>query len=451
MKRTSTPGAFHNYPDRGLVGAASAPSLCATMKRTVALLAAGLPFLALAQSPITVTTGPGYSQQTWYQLSTDAVTGAPLAEWDLAFEINGGFTASILANTQKGLAVYQAPYAVAEWDVADTNGLAVSWTALHNSDTDWSTGALNRDANLDLFNLGWGIYDMVTHVVGGDSIYVVHLSSGAWKKLRIDALTGGTYHFTYADLDGTNEQMHALDKNDYMGKNFAYWSLEADAAIDREPASADWDLLFGKYMTDIGVWYGVTGALNNKGVRVVEVTGTPSTEAQMDWNGFHDDINTIGYDWKTFNNGTFQYEIADSLTYFVQDGLRGLSESGQRRRGADSDRRHGPGRLRGHPGPRRQAHAPAALGGADRSGREHHRCERPGRRGVRRALARRWCRTDGQTRDRIMTPAWLPAPGLTTALCARAPIRGVGRAGAGRHIPPHLRTAPGPPVPARSI
>lgn len=320
MKRTSTPGAFHNYPDRGLVGAASAPSLCATMKRTVALLAAGLPFLALAQSPITVTTGPGYSQQTWYQLSTDAVTGAPLAEWDLAFEINGGFTASILANTQKGLAVYQAPYAVAEWDVADTNGLAVSWTALHNSDTDWSTGALNRDANLDLFNLGWGIYDMVTHVVGGDSIYVVHLSSGAWKKLRIDALTGGTYHFTYADLDGTNEQMHALDKNDYMGKNFAYWSLEADAAIDREPASADWDLLFGKYMTDIGVWYGVTGALNNKGVRVVEVTGTPSTEAQMDWNGFHDDINTIGYDWKTFNNGTFQYEIADSLTYFVQDG-----------------------------------------------------------------------------------------------------------------------------------
>lgn len=289
------------------------------MRTPLLLLSAALYTVAFAQTTVTMTTGAGNAQQTWYKLTDDAHTTAPLAEWDLAFEINGGFNVGIRANTQKGLGLYQAPYAVADWAAVDTNGLAASWAVLFDSDTDWSTGAFNRDADPDAFNLGWGIYNMVTHVVAGDSIYVVHLTNGDWKKLRIDALAGGVYTFTYADLDGSAEHTGTIAKSAYEGKNFAYWSFATDSALDREVASEAWDLLFTKYVTDLGIPYGVTGVLHNKGVEVVQVNGLPPAEAEIGGVPFEPAINTIGYDWKSFNMATFQYVVDDSLTYFVKD------------------------------------------------------------------------------------------------------------------------------------
>ncbi len=294
-------------------------SFAAAMKKLLLLQVAIATISASAQTTVTVTTGPGIAQQTWYKLTTDAVTSAALAEWDIAFEINGGFNAGILANTQKGLQVFQSPYSVADWTTLDTTGMAAGWTVLHNSDKDWSLGALNSDVDLDNYNLGWGIYNTVTHVVAGDSIYVVRLTSGDVKKLRIDALSAGTYNFTYANIDGSDEQVHAVAKADYVGKNYTYWSMATNSALDREPAAADWDFVFGKYITDIGQWYGVTGVLQNKGVEVVQVGGTLPADATMDWTAFDTTISAIGYDWKAFDMNIFQYVVDDSLTYFVKD------------------------------------------------------------------------------------------------------------------------------------
>lgn len=319
-----------NYPDRGLVARNTSSSFCAAMKRTAIRLAAEmrtallLPSILIAahvaaQTSVTVPTGAGNVEQTWYSLSTDAESSAALAEWDLAFEINGGFNAGILANTAKGVKVYQTPYAVGDWGSMDTNGMAANWTGLFNSDADWSQGAFNADVDLDIYNIGWGIYNTVTHVVAGDSIQVVVLTDGSARMIRIDALSAGIYTFTYANLDGTDEQTHQLAKSDYTGKNFAYWSLTSHSAIDREPMSADWDILFGKYTANVGMWYGVTGALLNKGVEAVRVDNVPTNEAEYDWNGLDTVINTIGYDWKYFDMDNFIYVIEDSLTYFVKD------------------------------------------------------------------------------------------------------------------------------------
>ena len=69
-----------------------------------------------------------------------------------------------------------------------------------------------------------------------------------------------------------------------------------------------------------GIWYGVTGVLQNKGVRVLQVDGLPPAQVSDAFAGTYSNwINTIGYDWKSFNMGTFQYDVNDSLTYFVQD------------------------------------------------------------------------------------------------------------------------------------
>ena len=268
---------------------------------------------------ITVTTGPGNQQQSFFNLLNETATTRALAEWDLAFEINGGFSAGVLVNTARGTKVYQSPFAIGDWASLDTNELAASWPELQNSDTSWSWGALNQGISGE-FDLGWGIYNMITHVVAGDSIQVLKTAGGAWKKLRIDALAGGIYSFTYADLDGSAQHSGSIVKGDYAGKNFAYWSFDTNAAVDREPLSADWDLLFTKYITNVGIWYGVTGVLQNKGVAVVRVAGVPPAEATDPFStAFDPYINTIGYDWKSFDMGTFTYVIDDSLTYFVKD------------------------------------------------------------------------------------------------------------------------------------
>lgn len=172
------------------------------MRSILPFITAVLPAALSAQ--ITVTTGPANAQQSWFNLLDETTITRPLAEWDLAFEINGGFNVGVLVNTAKGMKVYQAPYAIADWASVDTTGMASSWTELNNSDTSWSHGALNQHLSGE-FDLGWGVYNMITHVVEGDSVFIVKQAGGDWRKLRIDALASGAYTFTYAALDGSGE------------------------------------------------------------------------------------------------------------------------------------------------------------------------------------------------------------------------------------------------------
>ncbi len=271
-----------------------------------------------AQTPQTVSLGAGYMDQVWYSLQNGVQATHPANEWDLAFEIQG-FTAAILINTQKaGLELHRAPYALSQWASMDTAGIA-AWPILQNADTSWSHGAFNEGITSDPYDLGWGVYNPITHIVTGDSLYVVRLANGTWRKLRIDALTTGVYTFTHANIDGSDEVSGAISKIDFTGKNFAYWSLETNTAIDREPLSADWDITFCRYVTFIPGPYAVTGVLHNKQVTASRSGGAPPADAVWTDAVFNTHINTIGFDWKTFDMGTFQYVIEDSLAYFVKD------------------------------------------------------------------------------------------------------------------------------------
>lgn len=278
----------------------------------------------IATAQVTVTTGPGNTLQTYYSLQNGVVSSATLADWDLAFELTG-ITGSIMVNTAKGHKVYKAPYTVAQWAALDTTGLNTNWPAQQNSETNWSSGALNQGLTADPFDLGWGIYNFVTHNITGDSCFVLHTASGAWKKLRIDGFTATTnsFGFTWADLDGANEQSGSLVRSAYPGKNFAYYSLASNSALDLEPAAAEWDLLFTKYIGYVTVpfptWYPVVGVLQNRMVPAVQIDGVPTSSAGFWGQTFSNDINVIGFDWKNFNQSTFQWEYAADRTYFVQD------------------------------------------------------------------------------------------------------------------------------------
>lgn len=290
------------------------------MKKYTILLIAGMILIqkVSAQAVLdTVFTGAGYANQVWYSLQNDNQGSAAKGNWDLAFDASG-FGSSIHVNTVGGAVLWLYRKGdTAKWSSIDTSGIE-TWTKVYNSDTSWSLGAFDQGMILSNPNdLGWGVYNSTTHIVTGDSLYIIKLGNGAYKKLWIESLSGGAYYFKYADLNGSNEKSGSIPKSTYTGKNFAYYSLQNNTALDREPVSVSWDLVFGQYNTFIPTPYVVTGILHNKGVRTAQAKPVSDPATYINWSGhtYRTAINEIGYDWKVFS-GTFVIE--DSLVYFVR-------------------------------------------------------------------------------------------------------------------------------------
>ncbi len=292
-------------------------------KLSFTLLAAVFTISANAQTTDTVTANPGYTNQTFYSFTSGTVSSVSNLDWDLAFQLRG-FAASILINSKNNVRLYKANKSVADWSTmyaSDTTGIFSTPTnELFNSDTSWNFGALNRTNNpADMFDLGWGNYDFMTHAITGDSVYFIKLSSGVYKKLCIVSLANGIYDFKWADLDGSNETLGAINKTTYAGKNFVYFSLLNNQIIDREPAFNSWDLSFAQYLTTTPITYKVTGVLTNDSVTAVKAYPVDVTTVTSAGLTFDKAINTIGFDWKTFNMATNTFDISDSTVYFVQD------------------------------------------------------------------------------------------------------------------------------------
>lgn len=263
-----------------------------------------------------VSIGAGYTQQVWFSMENGKVKDEPVSNWDIAFQIPG-FQASILANTVKeDFKLYRSPFAIADWNNVDTSGIS-SWPELHNSDTSRNHGAFNS-SNTSSLDLGWGTYNMTTHVVEGDSIYVLN-TGRTWKKIKIDRLQGGVYTFTYANLDGSDEESDQIDKSNFSNRNFAYYSIDNKTAVDREPDRYSWDLEFSKYIAFVPSPYGVSGVLQHPDVEVIQIDGVPREDADQTQGTFKTEINTIGNDWKDINMTTFEWDIDDLRTYFVKD------------------------------------------------------------------------------------------------------------------------------------
>ena len=282
------------------------------------LFACSLYFINAQTINDSVTLGAGYANQIWYSLENDEQGTALNSEWDLAFS-TAGQGANILINSAIGTKLWAYPSSdTSGWTTVDTTGIT-TWTLLYNSDTSWNEGAFRQNMSSNPYDLGWGIYDPITHFVVGDSLFVIKLSDNSYKKLWIQQLASGTYTFRYANLDGANDNVVSLVKTDYTNKNFGYYSLQTNTAFNREPISAEWDLLFTKYTAFIPNPYGVTGVLCNKEVTIAEARPVDVITISHDDYPYTTPMNTVGYDWKSFA-GT--WTIEDSSAYFVK-GLSG--------------------------------------------------------------------------------------------------------------------------------
>jgi hypothetical protein len=266
-----------------------------------------------------VTMGAGYANDIYYSYENGEVSSVVRTNWDLAF-FTSPWSAGILTNGAAGVELYPYPLGdTSAWNAIDSTGLA-SWPVSYNSPDEWEDGAFNRFA-MGHPDYGWGVYNVVNHDVVGDSLYLIKLMDGNMKKLWIQrkASMMNTFYFKFADLDGSNEVEKVLDCNPYTDKNFVYYSMQSDEVLDREPDSDSWDILFTKYMgINNDQPYPVTGALSN-----VNVPANKNAEVGPDFEDWFavpmdSTKSPIGYDWKYFDMGVFNYVVEDSIAYFTR-------------------------------------------------------------------------------------------------------------------------------------
>lgn len=271
----------------------------------------------------TISIQPGYTNQVFYNMSSGQLSNITNTDWDIAFQIRG-FAASILINSKNNVKLWKANKDISQWGSmmsSDTTGIVNNPSyELMNSDTSWDFGAFNRTNDpTNQFDLGWGNYDFVTHIIYGDSVYFIKVGPTDYRKIKIESLSSGTYNFRFANLDGTNEVIVALAKSAFQGKFFGYYSIVNNVSINREPAYNAWDLTFCQYLAISPVMYKVTGVLSNDSVFVEKAYPVDVNSATPGANATSGFMNAIGYDWKAYDFNTNSWMISDSLVYFVTD------------------------------------------------------------------------------------------------------------------------------------
>nr|NQU91867.1 hypothetical protein [Bacteroidota bacterium] len=268
---------------------------------------------------------PGRTHDVFYALQTGDEYAQPRDNWDIEFSA-ARMDVSIRTNGAIGVKLYTYPNSdITGWATLDTTGLS-TWPVQYNDDTSWEMGAFNINATESLFDFGWGIYNEITHNIVGDSLFVMELPGGTFKKIWIieknPNLGINQYTFMYANLDGSDEKEVTINGDDYAGKNFVAYSFDDNAIVDRDAPSDSWDLQFTKFMTFYQgiMWYGVTGVLQNQNVQVAAYPGVDTSFVDYSISALDsNNISTIGNNWFGLQGQPPTYFLIDSLVYFVSD------------------------------------------------------------------------------------------------------------------------------------
>ena len=269
-----------------------------------------------------ISLNPSYTNQSFYSMQNGEVLNTDNEDWDIAFS-TASFSSSIRTNDGKGVELYTYQLGdTAAWNNISNSDINNLPSLMFNTDTSWQYGAFDI-YQTGGFDYGWGVYNIQTHHLIGDSLFLIKTTNNNWKKLWIKSKILGEYHITYANLDGTNLINTIVDAASYTDKNFIYYSLDNHQMIDREPDKDAWDITFTKYLTLYPFQggftpYSVTGAFHNEGIEVAQADNitSPSTYNNYSAHSFSNMINTIGFDWKEFQGA---YVIVPNRCYFIRD------------------------------------------------------------------------------------------------------------------------------------
>lgn len=275
-----------------------------------------LGFSMIAQeTTVNLTMDTGYTSQVFYKLSSQTETSFVANSWDIAFLRVAPTNQAIRINGGQGIEVYEASDNINDWNTISVSDEG-SWTRLYNSETQWNMGAFNFGSA----GYGWGEYDPITHHVQGTVIFVMKFADGTYRKF-INEDYFGSYTFKFSTWDGSSWSADVtpptIENSNNPDNRFNYYSFQNETEVVAEPAIADWDMVFIKYLANVGggTMYPVTGVLHNSAVTVAE-NDEPGGSGDTSNLDFSEDINTIGYDWKTFN-GT-GYDVNSDKAYYIK-------------------------------------------------------------------------------------------------------------------------------------
>jgi hypothetical protein len=263
--------------------------------------------------------GPGYANDIYYSFENGVVATVPRTNWDIGFYTTV-WTAGIITNGAAGVMLYTYPKAdTAGWNTVDTASIS-GWNVLYDSEKDWEEGAFNRHQTGHP-DYGWGKYNPINHDVVGDSLYILKILDGTYKKIWIirKNSSNNTYYIRSANLDGSDDKVSVFNINPYRNVNFVYYSFAGSSLIEREPDTASWDILFTKYMAKQpdSSMYPVVGVIDNFKVYANEFY--PVGPDFSDWASTPlDSAKTpMGWEWKSFDMNSFTWTVADSTAFFV--------------------------------------------------------------------------------------------------------------------------------------
>ncbi|MXV39107.1 T9SS type A sorting domain-containing protein [Flavobacteriaceae bacterium Ap0902] len=274
--------------------------------------------MAFAQQSVSLSLEAGYENDVFYKFSDQQTHFFDRNEWDVAFYRVSNYDQGIRVNEGKGLALYEASNDINDWNNIDFYDIP-SFTVLHNSDEDWKMGAFNQGSA----TYGWGEYNMSNHHLVGSVIFVIgNMIDGSVYKFMIEDYFGG-YTIKYALWDGNawgSDMTNFVSNTENTDRFFNYLKLSTNELVVASPETNAWDLKFTKYSTLVTnnngeeMPYTVTGVLQNPNVTVAQVEGEATDISNLDYS---EDINTIGYDWKSLNSN-WEYEIVPNQFYYVK-------------------------------------------------------------------------------------------------------------------------------------
>jgi len=266
-----------------------------------------------------ITMSPGNTDMVFYDMENGTVSSVLQSSWDIAFEVTPmGSTIRINGGSGCELMLYGG---IETWDNIDAS-IIETLPKLYNDQSNWGLGAYSQGGD-GVFDIGWGLYNIVTHIVTGTKVFILKLSDGTLKKTKITSLEAGEFKYVYANIDGSDSQEISVVQSDYTDKNFVYFDFESEMLMDVEPVNTSWSLVFLKYITDLGggFYYPVTGCLANKNVMSQQLEGLFDPFYDGEFNSMlnTDLANTIGYDWKDYDMNLGAYNLAADRCYFVSE------------------------------------------------------------------------------------------------------------------------------------
>lgn len=282
----------------------------------------------------------GTSVDVFYNLTTGKKDTVSNRNWHLAFAVRNAQpplktmqAATVLINEGRGVSLYESNQSLTNWGTFDTTGWK-TWPASFNSDSTWDIGAFNKNRSLsNPFDYGWGSYDMTSRDVSGSKVFLIALDNAqnpfgaptSFRKVSIQKIAYDTmWVFTISKLDGTDSNTVTIKKKDFAGKLFAYYNMNTNTVIDREPVVAkDWNLLFTRYkaLVTLGpttIMYPVAGVLQNNNTMAYTVQGENANSFSYDTLQFVSKIRTIDWDWKVITTAPGAWPIKDSMAYFTR-------------------------------------------------------------------------------------------------------------------------------------